>query len=155
MQRDAGFRSAGVLAACAIVFTLTGCATWMKPGATPSEQRDEMLACLNDAERQFPPNYIRVDHPAYAVAGETRCETVTEGNKTSSTCRQDPTTFYPARTETIDGNRYDRDQPFLSCMRGKGWIYENCVSCGLPLTYYTPLSEHFLYKEDWREKFYK
>jgi hypothetical protein len=115
------FRAVGAVYLVVMCVALSGCA-WKKAGATREEFMATTSACQNEALEAYPVTLQDVEYPAYAVAGDTHCTTTTEkDNRTTTECKSDAPTLYPARTETRDIYTYTRPVAVANCMTAHGW----------------------------------
>lgn len=110
--------SARVVAALLVLAGLTGCTTWVKPGATPAQRDAALSRCEANAYRQAPAAPITVMTDAGGwKEGDKVCRTV-DGQRV---CTRQPPRFQGPRYSTQDANEDARDAFVADCMFSQGW----------------------------------
>ncbi len=104
-----------------LLVLLSGCTTWVKPGATPIERDSTLSQCRAYAYQRVAPNLVTamVDPGGYQPGWR---ECYNYHGKTR--CRWNGGFFVPPRYATFDANRGSRDAMVENCMFVNGWHRE-------------------------------
>jgi len=109
------------------VFFVSGCAQWVKPGASEFEFQQTLSKCRTKAYQDFPQNLVQTpDHSerdfriAAALLGPSKTGTIGEGLSNYSDIMAD-NAAKPQATIVVDTNKAIREESIRRCLYANGW----------------------------------